>query len=132
MMILALLSIGKIAIAILSVSLALFILFLGYRKLLNYFGKDQPNKEDYCVLYSLEDNPSIGTISFYFTAEKVRNVALHLLDEKYELVTVLSEKECTVGGNIIRFDSNTVPNGNYYYALITDNQKTVKKMAVHN
>lgn len=132
MMILALLSIGKIAIAILSVSLALFILFLGYRKLLNYFGKGQPIKEDYCVLYSLEDNPSSGEIPFYFTAEKTREVSIQLMDENYNVVAEVSKKECTVGGNIIRFDSTTVPNGNYYYALITDNQKTVKKMAVHN
>jgi len=132
MMVLAFLSVGKIAIAILSVSLALFILFLGYRKLLSYLNRDELNKEEYCVLYSLEENPSKGMIPFYFTAEKERNVAIQLLDEKYELVTVVSEKDCTVGGNIIRYDSTSQANGNYYYALVSDNQKTVKKMTIAN
>lgn len=132
MIALAIFTIGKITIGILSVSLAVLILIIAYRKLLAYLGKGSLPKEDYCVLYSLEENPSAGEVEFYFTADKVTEVTIQLLDSEYQFVKEVSSKECTVGGNIIRFDSKELENGNYFYALITENQKTMKKMAIVN
>lgn len=129
---LAIFTIGKITIGILSVSLAVLVLIIAYRKLLAYLGKGALPKEDYCVLYSLEENPSKGEIEFYFTAEKAKEVALQILDTEYQFIKEISRKECTVGGNILRFDSQELPNGNYFYALVTENQKTMKKMAIVN
>lgn len=132
MMILAGITAGKLVIGILSVSLAILILVIAYKKLLSYLGKGSLPKEDYCILYSLEENPSKGTIDFYFTAEKIKEVAIHILDENYNLVSEIWNSESKIGGNIVKFDTSTLSNGNYFYALISDNQKTMKKMAIVN
>jgi hypothetical protein len=123
----------KLIVGFLCVSLAILLLLIGYRKLLAYFGRGGgPAKEDFCVLYSIEENPVIGEVSFYFTAHEPKEVAIQIFDENHDLVKEVSKSECTTGGNIIRFVSNELPNGNYYYGLITKNQKTVKKMRISN
>ncbi len=132
MMNLALLNFSNVIIAILCVSLAVLVLIIAYRKLLQYMGKGTPPKEDYCVLYSLEENPSKAEMEFYFTAEKQKEVAIQILDENYNLTKEIYRQECQIGGNIIRFDSTTLPNGNYFFSLVTENQKTMKKMAIAN
>lgn len=130
---LAIFTTGKLVIGALCVSLAILLLVIGYRKLLAYLGKNNgPVKEDFCVLYSLEENPIKGEISFYFTAHEAKEVSIQILNEEYELVEEVSKTECTEGGNIIRFDSAKLANGNYYYGLITNNQKTIKKMRISN
>ncbi len=129
---LAPISFGKILIGILFVSLAILILVIAYRKLLGYLGKGATPKEDYCVLYGLEEDPANGEVSFYFTSESKRPVQIHVLDEKYGFVQEVYSAECKSGGNIVRFETTTLPNGQYFYCLITDNQKTMKKMSVAN
>ena len=123
---------GKILIGILFVSLAILVLIIAYRKLLGYLGKGSAPKEDYCILYSLEEDPAEGEVSFYFTSERKRVVQLHILDERYGFLMEVFNAECKVDGNIIRFQTTALPNGQYFYCLITDNQKTMKKMAVAN
>lgn len=122
----------KIVIGVLLVSLTVLILVIAYRKLLAYLGKGQPSPENYCVLYSLEENPASGELEFYFTSPEKKMVRLELLDAQMSLMEMISEKECNVGGNIIRFDSSKFENGLYYYCLKTDNQKTMKKVTLKN
>ena len=114
------------------VTLAVLILFIAYRKLLAYLGKGAPPKEDYCVLYSLEENPAKGEVEIYFTSEKKRKVTIFLMNQDLEEIQELSNKECYVGGNIIRFDSSAISNGIYFFGLRTENQKTMKKMEISN
>ena len=125
-------SISKILIGILCVSLALILIYIAYKKLLTYLGKGTPSPNDYCVLYSLEIEPAKGELEFYFTSAVPRSVKIEILNDDLSLNTVIIEKEFSDGGHIIRFDSNTLPNGNYFYCLRTDNQKTMKKMLVQN
>ncbi len=125
-------SISKILIGILCVSLALILIYIAYKKLLAYLGKGTPSPNDYCVLYSLEIEPAKGELEFYFTSAVPRSVKIEILNDDLSLNTVIIEKEFSDGGHIIRFDSNTLPNGNYFYCLRTDNQKTMKKMLVQN
>ena len=132
MMILMGFSISKVLIGILCVSLALILIYIGYKKLLAYLGKGTPSPNDYCVLYSLEIEPAKGELEFYFTSAVPRSVKIEILSDDLSLNTVIIEKEFSDGGHIIRFDSNTLPNGNYFYCLRTDNQKTMKKMLVQN
>ena len=132
MMILMGYSISKILIGILCVSLALILIYIAYKKLLAYLGKGTPSPNDYCVLYSLEIEPAKGELEFYFTSAVPRSVKIEILNDDLSLNTVIIEKEFSDGGHIIRFDSNTLPNGNYFYCLRTDNQKTMKKMRVQN
>ena len=125
-------SISKILIGILCVSLALILIYIAYKKLLAYLGKGTPSPNDYCVLYSLEIEPAKGELEFYFTSAVPRSVKIEILNDDLSLNTVIIEKEFSDGGHIIRFDSNILPNGNYFYCLRTDNQKTMKKMLVQN
>lgn len=131
-MILAPITFGKIAIGVLFVSLALLILIIAYRKLLGYLGKGRVPKEDYCVLYSLEVQPAKGDVDFYFTSESKKEVRIHVLNEKYDFVLEAYNAQCKTGGNVVRFQTESLQNGDYFYCLMTDNQKTMKKMTVAN
>jgi hypothetical protein len=132
MMILMGFSISKVLIGILCVSLALILIYIAYKKLLAYLGKGTPSPNDYCVLYALEIEPAKGELEIYFTSAVPRTVAIEILNDDLSLNTIIIEKEYSDGGHIIRFDSNTLPNGNYFYCLRSDNQKTMKKMRIQN
>lgn len=123
---------GTTIITLLCVTLGFLVLFIAYRQLLRYFGKGTPNKADYVVLYELEINPVVGVVEFYFTSDAEKSVSLNVLDENMEFVLEISSQMSHKGGNIIRYDSTKLKNGNYFYCLQTDNQKTMKKMRVAN
>jgi hypothetical protein len=121
-----------VLIGVLYVSIVLIVLILGYRKLLRYLQREAINPEDYCQLYSLELSPASGELPFYFTSTKEKAYQLLILDhEMNEFMEVVSQ-DCKIGGNIIRFDSSKLPNGDYFYCLKTGNQKISKKMTVLN
>lgn len=132
MMILLGYSVGKTIVGVLLVTLALLVLYIAYKKLLAYLGKGVPVQKDYCVLYGLEVQPSKGEVEFYFTTESPREVSIELLNSDMSLNKVISSGSYEEGGHIIRFNSGDVPNGEYYYCLRTDNQKTMKKMVIAN
>ncbi|HNR86484.1 MAG TPA: hypothetical protein PKN22_04135 [Taishania sp.] len=113
-------------------TLALLLLVIAYKKFLAYLGKGAIPKEKYCVLYSLEANPASGKVQFYFTSEEEKNVKFHILDNDYNFVKELYKQQCSTDGNIIHFDTAELQNGVYYYCLLTENQKTMKRMTVHN
>lgn len=124
---------GDVVKWVLIVSLILLALIIGYKKLLKYLGRDIPPKEDYCVLYPLEIDPVEGEIEFYFTSDKKKSFEIIILDSSLEQVLeVVNKESCFIGGNIIRYDSSNLPDGQYFYCLKTPNQKTMKKMVVKN
>lgn len=122
----------NVALGVLIVGLAVLIFVIAYRKLLAYMGKGVPPKEDYCVLYEIEDNPAKGEIVIYFTSKEKKQFKMELLNNAFETVQELANKECQTDGNMVRFDTTTIANGTYYYQLVTDNQKIFKKMLVKN
>lgn len=132
MMVLVGFSVTQTLLGVLIVSLGLLVLIIAYKKLLAYLGKGSIIKEDYCVLYPLESDPISGEAEFYFTTEKNRNIIFELLNADLTTNQILSDKEYSVGGHILRFDTNLLPNGLYFYCLRTENQKTMKKMNVLN
>jgi hypothetical protein len=131
-MILMTYSISKVIIGILLTSITLLILVIAYKKLLARLGKGNPIQEDYCVLYGLEESPSMKEVSFYFTSNSERHIELSLLTNELTTLQIIAEKTVKEGGHITRFDTTTIPNGTYYYCLKTENQKTMKKMIVAN
>lgn len=121
-----------VLIGVLYVSIVLIIVIIGYRKLLSYLQREAVNHEDYCQLYSLEVAPASGELPFYFTSTIERAYQLLILDsDMNELMEVVAQ-DCKIGGNIIRFDSSKLPNGDYFYCLKTNNQKISKKMTILN
>ncbi|PIE87171.1 MAG: hypothetical protein CSA03_01630 [Bacteroidetes bacterium] len=123
---------GRTVIYILIITLGALVLTIAYRKLLKYLGRGAPSKKDYCVLYGLEKSPSVGELEFYFTSEEKKEVAINILDADMNFVTEVTSFECSKGGNIVRYDSTQIADGNYFYSLETSNQKTMKKMRVQN
>lgn len=117
---------------ILCVSLGILVLAIAYRQMIRFLGRGGVVKENYCVLYSLEIDPATGILEFYFTSDQVKDVTLNALDQDMVFFAEISSGPCHLGGNIIRYDSTQLPNGNYYYCLQTSNQKTMKKMRVQN
>jgi hypothetical protein len=116
----------------LCVSLGLLLLFILYRKTIQYVNRGIPQLKNYCVLYPVEKNPASGEVAIYFTTEMSREVVLDLLDEDLILLKNLFTDNVDNGGQIVRFDSREVPNGHYYYCLTTENQKTMKKLTILN
>jgi len=121
-----------VVLGVLYVSAALLILTIAYKRLLARLSKGSIDKEEFCVLFALEKEPASGELEFYFTSEKERDVKLSILDSNMDEIKTVVEKKATSGGNIVRFDSTSLSNGEYYYCLKTDNQKTMKKMHVSN
>jgi len=122
----------EVAVGILIFTLSILIFAIAYKKMLAYFGKKNIVKQKYCILYSLEKQPSKKTIQFYFTSEEKKNVSINILDENYQIVQEVYNQMCRADGNIVDFDTLNLPNGTYFYSLQTDNQKTIKKMIVQN
>lgn len=121
-----------VLVKLLYVSLVLLVLIILYRFVLRRFSKGAIDTANYCELFTVEMDPAHGEIPFYFTSQTERKVKLSLLNDKMELIQVLKDFECTKGGNIIRFDSTSVANGNYFYELETENQKVMKKLVILN
>ena len=117
---------------LLTISLIVLIGIIIYKRLLTKFKQNTISKEDFCVLFGLENQPSKGEIEIYFTSEMKKNVKISLLNEDLSLHTDIKEFECTPGGNIVRFNTLNVQNGNYFYQLKTDNQETIKKFTIEN
>lgn len=122
----------ELVVGILIFTLALLIFAIAYKKTMAYLGKGAIPKEKYCVLYSLEVEPANGEIQFYFTSEEKKEVKFQLLDEQYNFLREIYNQECRTDGNIIPFDTKELNNGVYFYCLVTENQKTMKKMTVRN
>jgi hypothetical protein len=125
-------SFGKVLISVLTVSIILLVLYIAYKKIIAKVNQGVPVLADYCVLYSLEQQPASGVLEFYFTCQQQKNVRLELLNEDMSFNCLITEQLFNSGGNIIRFDSMPIENGIYYYCLQTENQKTMKKFKLYN
>ena len=125
-------SISDVLIGMLWVSLVVLVIYIGYKKLLKYMSKGSVNHESYCELYTVEENPISGEMSIYFTSNEIKNCEMSIYDLNMKNKIDLFNKECLLGGNIIRFDSSKLPNGEYFYQLKTSNQKIEKKLAILN
>lgn len=121
-----------VIIGVMWVSLGILVLAILYRFLLRKLSAGSINKADYCELYDLETNPVKGEVKFYFTSEVEREVKVYVYNVDMEIVKEVKTFNCKVGGNIVRFESWVLPDGNYFYGLETENQKIMKKMRVQN
>lgn len=111
---------------------AIMMLYIAYKSVIKRFSKGVLKKEDYALLFDLENRTQNGEVEFYFTIEQKRKVVFSILNVKMEPIKVLHDKEFPSGGHIVRFDSKDLEDGAYFYCLETDNQKTMKKMFVQH
>lgn len=111
---------------------AVMMLYVAYKAVIKRFSKGTLKKEDYALLFDLENKVQNSVVEFYFTIEQTKKVVFSILNEKMEAVKVVLDKEFPSGGHIVRFDVKELSNGVYFYCLETDNQKTMKKMVVQH
>lgn len=111
---------------------AITMLYIAYKSVIKYFSKGTLKKEDYALLFDLENRAQSDEVEFYFTIEQNKKVVFSILNAKMEAIKVLQDKEFSSGGHIVRFDTKDLDSGTYFYCLETDNQKTMKKMFVQH
>lgn len=131
-MLLKIYSIGAIATTTLTISLSILVLAILYKKYLAHLRKGEIKNEDYAVLYPIEIQPAKGEIEFYYELEQDKEILISLLDQDMKEVLQIDQRLGTVGGNKVIFDTKQVANGLYFYQLKSDNQQTMKKIAINN
>ncbi len=112
-------------------SFGILVLIILYRLLLKRLSKGKVNFESYCTLYSLEKNPASGEIEFYFVTPELMKVEFSIWKENEKIIELRSE-HFKKGGHIIRYDSTQLADGEYFFGIITRNQRTIKRFNIKN
>ncbi len=102
-----------------------------YRLLLRRLSKGKVDMDTFCTLYSLEKNPVSGEVEFYFVSPDMIKVEFSIWKENDKIVE-LKNDYFKKGGHIVRFDSTTLPNGEYFFGLVTSKQRTIKRFKIQN
>jgi hypothetical protein len=116
---------------VLFISLIIILVIILYRMLLKRLSKGKVNMESFCTLYSLEKNPVSGEIEFYFVSPDMIKVEFSIWKDQEKIVELRNDY-FKKGGHIIRFDSNSLPDGEYFFGLVTTHQRTIKRFKVQN
>jgi hypothetical protein len=116
-----------VLLGVLYVSLAVLVIGISYKKLLNYLGKGRVVKEDYLTLYSVDFDRDKQEYTFYFTANSPKEYRLMILDEELMEIQLLAEGTCSKEGNIVRLMRSELNANSAYYCLETDKQRTMKR-----
>lgn len=114
------------------VTLVIILCVILYKKLLKKWGKDQPNADEFIILYSLESPISKGEVEFLFEQKEKKHVHFCIENKVNEQLALLLDDESKKGMHILRYDTTQLPDGNYYYVLKTNNQSTSKLMRIRN
>ena len=112
-------------------SFGILLLIVLYRLLLKKLSKGKINYESYCSLYSLEKNPAAGEVEFYFVAPELMKVEFSIWKENEKIVELRNE-HFKKGGHIVRYDTTKLPDGEYFFGIITSNQRTIKRFNIRN
>lgn len=111
---------------------AISMLYIAYKELIKRFSKSKVNQADYAKLYDLENTYVSGEIEFYFSIEQTKDVVFTILNQNMDEVEVVTSGTFKSGGHIVRYDTNRLNPGVYFYCLTTPNQKTMKKIKVQH
>ena len=119
----------------LSIVAALYLLLIGYRYLLNIIstGKIKGRNTQFSELYTLLNNRSAkGQVQFYFILKVTSNVKFSIVDKDDKELRTLVDEERQPGNYPVEFDTNSLPDGIYFYQLKTEIQKITKVFKVNN
>ena len=117
---------------VLIVIVAVALLVVAYRTLLKRLQKGKVDQKKYALLFDLENNRVTGEVEFYFTVEEEKPVRFVILDSNMQEIKEVVSKNFDKGGHIVRFDVNTLTPGVYFYSIVTDNQRSMKKIFVQH
>jgi len=122
----------SVAIPTLLISISIFIGIILYRRLLGNMGKNEVDHKKYANLYPILRQPANGTVEFFYELNDEIAVDLYLLDEKMNEIQSIDSRQAKSGGNKVKFDTTSVPDGRYFFELRTENQKTAKTLIINN
>jgi hypothetical protein len=116
---------------VLVVTFGILMSFVLYRLLLKRLNKGSVNQALYCTLYSLDKDPVEGEVEFYFITPVAMNVTFCIWQKDQKLMELRNE-EFGKGGHIVRFDTNQIEDGEYFFGIETADQKTIKRFNIKN
>ena len=113
---------------------AAYLLYVAYKKVLNLIatGKVKKVTVKYAELFDVNPPYAKGEIQFGFKLPEKMEVRFRIVNRDDELIKDLKNGELEEGVYPILFDTNSIADGEYYYQIITDVQKTSKKFFVVN
>lgn len=121
----------EMLIEFLVVTLLILVAIIAYRFLLRYLSKGNVDQAVYCELYSLDHDPASGEVSFYFVCPEETHVTFNIW-ESDQIVRQLIDKSHEQGGHLLKFQTSELPNGIYYFGIITTKQKSQKRFRIQN
>ena len=113
------------------ITLLILLAIIAYRYLLKYLSRGRVNPAQYCELYSLDQDPAFGEVSFYFVCPEQTEVSFKIWDAD-QVVRELANKAYDQGGHLLRFQTSELPNGTYYFGIETNKQKSQKRFTIQN
>ena len=113
------------------ITLCIVIAIILYRLLLRRLSKGKVDMDSFCTLYSLEKNPVSGEVEFYFVSPDMIKVEFSIWKDN-EKVMELRNDYFIKGGHIVRFESTSLSDGEYFFGLVTSKQRTVKRFKIQN
>ena len=113
---------------------AAYLLYVAYKKVLNLIatGKVKKVTVKYAELFDVNPPYAKGEIQFGFKLPEKMEVEFRIVNRDDDLIKDLKKGELEEGVYPILFDTNSIADGEYYYQIITDVQKTSKKFFVVN
>ena len=113
---------------------AAYLLYVAYKKVLNLIatGKVKTVTVKYAELFDVNPPYAKGEIQFGFKLPEKMEVKFRIVNRDDDLIKDLKKGELEEGVYPILFDTNSIADGEYYYQIITDVQKTSKKFFVVN
>jgi len=113
------------------VTLGILGAFVLYKLMLRRMSKGAINQAAFCTLYSLDKNPVKDEVEFYFITPTTMQVAFCIWKLEDQIVEIRSE-EFSKGGHIVRFDTKSISDGEYFFGIKTTEQKTIKRFRIQN
>jgi hypothetical protein len=113
------------------VTLGILGVFVLYKLMLRRMSRGAVDQTVFCTLYSLDKNPASEEVEFYFIAPTEMNIAFRIWKQEEKIVEIRNEV-FSKGGHIVRFDTRTIPDGEYFFGIETSAQKTIKRFRIKN
>ena len=117
-----------------SVFVALYLLDIGYRKLISAYGRGKRKKVTvkYADVFELKPPFAKGEVQFGFELKEECDVEFNILDRNDKVVENLFKGTLKEGIHPFIFDSTKYRNNIYYYQYLSDVQKISKKFIIDN
>ena len=128
---------GRIAVNVIwaiSFLVAAYLFYIAYKKLMNLIatGKVKKVTVKYAELFDVNPPYAKGEIQFGFKLPEKMVIDFKIVNREDEVIKELKNGELEEGVYPVNFDTTSIPDGEYFYQIITNVQKTSKKFFIVN